>query len=117
MFDRHYRGPAVADTFSVTKSVVATLAGIAVAEGRLGDLDLPAGRALPALAGTPAAGHTLRQLLTMTRGAETEERFEIDEVMALPAAGWSGSRPPPSSTRPGPASATTTAGRTCSAPP
>src|SRR4030095_11474432 len=54
------------------------------AEGRLAALALPAARALPALAGTPAAGHTLRQLLTMTRGAETEERFEIDEVMALP---------------------------------
>jgi CubicO group peptidase (beta-lactamase class C family) len=87
VFDRHYRGPAVADTFSVTKSVVATLAGIAVAEGRLGDLDLPAGRALPALVGTAASGHTLRQLLTMTRGAETEGPFEIDEVMAQPR-GW-----------------------------
>ena len=87
VFDRHYRGPRVADTFSVTKSVVATLAGIAVAEGRLGDLDLPVGRALPALAGTPAAGQTLGQLLTMTRGAETEGPFEIDEVMAQPD-GW-----------------------------
>ena len=37
VFDRHYRGPRVADVFSVTKSVVATLAGIAVAEGRLDD--------------------------------------------------------------------------------
>ncbi|HSO53127.1 MAG TPA: serine hydrolase [Actinomycetes bacterium] len=87
VFDRHYRGPRVADVFSVTKSVVATLAGIAVAEGRLDDLDLPVGRALPSLAGTPAAGQTLRQLLTMTRGAETEGPFEIDEVMARPD-GW-----------------------------
>jgi CubicO group peptidase (beta-lactamase class C family) len=87
VFDRHYRGPEVADSFSVTKSVVATLAGIAAAEGRLDDLDLPVGRALPALAGTPAAGQTLRQLLTMTRGAETEGPFEIDEVMAEPG-GW-----------------------------
>lgn len=87
VFDRHYRGPRVADVFSVTKSVVATLCGIAVREGRLGDLDLPAGRVLPRLDGTPAAAHTVRQLLTMTRGAETEGPFEIDEVMALPA-GW-----------------------------
>lgn len=87
VFDRHYRGPRVTDVFSVTKSVVATLAGIAVAEGRLGDLDLPVGRALPGLAGTPAARQTLRQLLTMTRGAETEGPFEIDEVMAQPG-GW-----------------------------
>ena len=57
--------------FSVTESVVATLAGIAVAEGRLDDLDLPVGRVLPGLAGTPAAARTLRQLLAMTRGAET----------------------------------------------
>jgi CubicO group peptidase (beta-lactamase class C family) len=87
VFDRYYRGPVVADVFSVTKSVVATLAGIAVAEGRLGDLDLPVGRALPDLAGTPAAGQTLRQLLTMTRGAETDGPYEIDEVMAQPG-GW-----------------------------
>jgi CubicO group peptidase (beta-lactamase class C family) len=86
VFDRHYRGPGVADVFSVTKSVVATLAGIAVADGHLDDLDLPAGRALD-LDGTPAAGHTLRQLLTMTRGCRTDGPFELDEVMALPA-GW-----------------------------
>jgi CubicO group peptidase (beta-lactamase class C family) len=87
VFDRHYRGPRVADVFSVTKSVVATLAGIAVREGRLDDLDLPVGRVLPGLDGTPAARHTLRHLLTMTRGCETGGPFEIDEVMALPA-GW-----------------------------
>jgi CubicO group peptidase (beta-lactamase class C family) len=87
VFDRRYRGPRVADVFSVTKSVVATLCGIAVREGRLGDLDLPVGQVLPRLAGTPAAAHTVRQLLTMTRGAETDGPFEIDEVMALPT-GW-----------------------------
>jgi CubicO group peptidase (beta-lactamase class C family) len=87
VFDRHYRGPRVADLFSVTKSVLATLVGIAVGEGRLPDLDLPVGRLLPRLAATPAAGHTLRQLLTMTRGAETQGPYDLDEVMALPA-GW-----------------------------
>jgi CubicO group peptidase (beta-lactamase class C family) len=86
VFDRHYRGPRVADVFSVTKSVVATLAGIAARDGHLDDLDLPAGRVLD-LAGTPAAGHTPRQLLTMTRGCQVDGPYEIDEVMALPG-GW-----------------------------
>ncbi len=53
---------------------------------RLDDLDLPVGRVLPGLAGTPAAAHTLRHLLTMTRGCETEGPFEIDVF----ATGWAG---------------------------
>lgn len=65
--DAHYHGPEVADIFSVTKSVVATLAGIAIRQGLLKDLDEP--------------------LLTMTRGCETEGPYDIDEVMALPD-GW-----------------------------
>ncbi|MCW6009892.1 beta-lactamase family protein [Micromonospora sp. CPCC 205371] len=81
--DAHYGGPAVADVFSVTKSVVATLAGIAVRDGLLPSLDVPVERVLPEVAGTPSAGQTLRHLLTMTRGSDTGGQYEIDEVMAL----------------------------------
>jgi CubicO group peptidase (beta-lactamase class C family) len=76
--DAHYHGPEVADTFSITKSVVATLAGIAVRQGLLPDLDRPV---------EDLAGTSLRHLLTMTRGAETGGAYDIDEVMALPG-GW-----------------------------
>jgi len=86
VYDAHYRGPLVADIFSVTKSVLATLAGIAVRDGLLTDLDLPVGQVLD-LAGSPSAGQTLRHLLTMTRGSDTAGPYDIDEVMALPH-GW-----------------------------
>ena len=76
-FAVHRRGPVVADVFSVTKSVTSTLVGIALAEGRIRDLDTPA-------APSP---HTWRQLLTMTRGCETAGDWDLDAVMARPA-GW-----------------------------
>ncbi|GIJ66719.1 serine hydrolase domain-containing protein [Virgisporangium ochraceum] len=83
LHDAHYHGPDVADVFSVTKTVVATLAGIAVRDGLLPDLDRPVATILD----VPDRGQTLRHLLTMTRGARTDGPYEIDEVMALPG-GW-----------------------------
>ncbi|GAA0806997.1 serine hydrolase domain-containing protein [Spirilliplanes yamanashiensis] len=71
--DAHYRGPRVADTFSLTKSVIATLVGAAVREGYVPDLD----------AAAPGADCTWRQLLTMTRGRAVDGPWEIDAVMAL----------------------------------
>ena len=78
--DEHYRGPAVADVFSVTKTVVATVAGIAARRGLLPDLDDP----VAVLDGTPAQGQTWRQLLTMTRGAAVDGAWDVDAVTALP---------------------------------
>lgn len=86
VYDEHYRGPVVADVFSVTKSVVATLVGIAVRHGLIADLDQPVDEIL-SLGHTPSAGQSLRHLLTMTRGSETDGSYEIDEVMSLPG-GW-----------------------------
>ena len=83
VFDQHYRGPVVADVFSVTKSVLAALVGFAVREGRVPDLDLLIGPVL----GLPLGAQTLRHLLTMTRGCDAEGPYEIDEVAALPG-GW-----------------------------
>lgn len=59
------------DVESVTKSVVSTLVGIALAEGRIKSLDQTVATLLPQHAAdmSPAvAGTTLRQLLTMTGG-------------------------------------------------
>jgi CubicO group peptidase (beta-lactamase class C family) len=86
VYDAHYRGPRVADVFSVTKSIVATLAGIAVRRGHLPDLDLPIEAVLD-VADSPSAGQTLAHLLTMTRGAQTWDEYDTDEVMGLPS-GW-----------------------------
>ena len=84
VFDEHYRGPVVADVFSVTKSVVATVAGIAARRGLLPALDEPVHAVLPALQNTPAHGQTWRHLLTMTRGAAVDGPWDIDAVTALP---------------------------------
>ena len=84
VFDEHYRGPAVADVFSVTKTVVATVAGIAARRGLLPGLDEPLHLVLPELGDTPARGQTWRHLLTMTRGAAVDGPWDIDAVTALP---------------------------------
>jgi CubicO group peptidase (beta-lactamase class C family) len=57
------------DTYSMTKSVVATLVGIALRRRDLESLDVEI-----------AHGYTLRRLLTMTAGIDTGD---IDDVMAL----------------------------------
>ncbi|GAA3338112.1 serine hydrolase domain-containing protein [Amorphoplanes nipponensis] len=84
VFDEHYRGPVVADVFSVTKTVVATVAGVAARQGLLPGLDEPLDAVLPALRGTPARGRTWRQLLSMTRGAAVDGPWDIDAVTARP---------------------------------
>ena len=86
VYDAHYQGPVVADVFSITKSVVSTLMGIAVREGLVTDLDRPVGSLLP-IGHTPSAGQSLRHLLAMTRGSAVEGPYDIDEVMAL-SGGW-----------------------------
>jgi CubicO group peptidase (beta-lactamase class C family) len=82
--DAHYRGPERADVFSVTKSVLATVAGIAARRGLLPGLDEPVHAVLPELRGTPAQGQTWRHLLTMTRGAAVDGPWDVDEITALP---------------------------------
>ncbi len=59
---------SMARLFSVSKTVVATLAGVALADGRLGALDDPFVRYLPELAGRGYDGITLRHLLLMAGG-------------------------------------------------
>ncbi len=69
---RHYGDGSIddlCDTYSVSKSVVATIAGVALRRGDLETLDVEV-----------AHGYTLRQLLSMTSGLDTGD---IDDVMAL----------------------------------
>jgi CubicO group peptidase (beta-lactamase class C family) len=65
------------NTFSVTKSVLSTLVGIAVGEGKL-DLDGTLAQLLPRQASSmapPTSGATLRQLLSMTAGFKEDSEF------------------------------------------
>ena len=63
------------DTFSVGKSIVSTLVGIAIAEGKLRGVDVNLGEALPqyrSVMRPEVARTTLRQLLTMTAGLRAD---------------------------------------------
>lgn len=85
VFDRHLRGAASADVFSVTKTVLALLCGAAVARGHLPSVDVRVADLRPDLADTVAAGHKVRHLLTMTRGAQTDGAWDADEWTVLTA--------------------------------
>ncbi len=62
--DRHLSGPVVADIFSVTKSVLSTVLGLAAIRGRA-SLAGPAGRRRPASAGRhPLLAELLADCLT-----------------------------------------------------
>ena len=74
--DEHLRGPLRAEVFSVTKSMLSTVLAVMAARRLLPDLDRPVAEVLPPLRGTPAEAHTWRQLLTMTRGAAVDGRWE-----------------------------------------
>jgi CubicO group peptidase (beta-lactamase class C family) len=101
LYDQHFRGPERADVFSVTKTVLATLVGIAQGDGVLPPLDSSVGDVLPGLRGTPAASHSWRQLLTMTRGSAVDGPWDVDEVTALPGGQVSHIASAPQRTEPG----------------
>jgi CubicO group peptidase (beta-lactamase class C family) len=77
--ERYYHGftsDSLADVRSVTKSVVSTLAGIALRQGALASLDLTVGELLRPELGAPTpqqASITMRHLLTMSGGFQWDE--------------------------------------------
>ena len=84
-FERYYSSSAgqSRSVFSVTKSVMSTLVGIAVGEGKL-RLDDPLSTLLPHYAATMTphvAQVTLRQLLTMTGGFPDDWSGTSDQVL------------------------------------
>ncbi|MGC5039866.1 serine hydrolase domain-containing protein [Streptomyces sp. DT190] len=74
------------DVFSVTKSVLSTLVGCAVREGRL-ELDARLDELLGPHLPETARQVSVRHLLTMTRGTDPTGEWDIDAVMRLPT-GW-----------------------------
>lgn len=78
-FDRDTRS----NSNSVAKSLVTTLAGIALAEGRLRSLDQPVGAFLPEFAAGDRAKLTIRHLLTMSSATDFSESY--DDPFAFPA--------------------------------
>jgi len=82
--ERYYRGSSAsetADVYSVTKSIVSTLVGIALSEGRLKGLDQTLRQMLPGYVGVmkpETASITLGQLLTMTAGLPGDQSGNRD---------------------------------------
>ena len=78
LLERYARG-ADADTrfvsFSMGKSVVSTLIGLAIAEGKIGGLDDPIARYLPDVKGGAYETATIRDLLEMSSGASFDEAY------------------------------------------
>ena len=90
VFERYYRSTATEyhTVASVTKSVMSTLVGIAVGEGRL-RLDEPLAQLLASYAATMTPGvarATLRQVLTMTAGFAGQ--FSADDVGFATSPDW-----------------------------
>jgi CubicO group peptidase (beta-lactamase class C family) len=63
-------------SFSITKSIVSTLIGIAVGEGLIGTLDDKIVRYLPEVAGSAYEKASIRDLLTMSSGSSFSEAYE-----------------------------------------
>jgi CubicO group peptidase (beta-lactamase class C family) len=82
VLEHYYRGSAsdTSNVFSVTKSVIGTLIGIAISDGSLRGIDQTLGELLPAYAADmepEEAAITLRQLLTMTAGFPSTIGVEV----------------------------------------
>lgn len=81
-----YDERSLATSFSVAKSFVGALVGIAVERGHLRTLDDPIDAYVPELAAGGYAGVTIRQLLTMSSGVAWNEDYAAlgSDVMQLP---------------------------------
>ncbi|KNX41805.1 6-aminohexanoate-dimer hydrolase [Roseovarius tolerans] len=76
--ERYLHGTQAEDrriSWSVAKSFLSALFGIALAEGQIASLDDPVTRYAPQLQGSAYDGTTIRQLLQMTSGLEFDEDY------------------------------------------
>jgi CubicO group peptidase (beta-lactamase class C family) len=65
--------------FSMSKTITAMLAGLALERGEIDSLDDPATKYLPQLAGTGYDGVTIRQILQMRSGVDYQERYDFGD--------------------------------------
>lgn len=71
LYERYFNGhdrESIQTSFSIAKSVVSALVGIAIAEGRIDGVDAPVTRYLPELRGRGLEAVSIRHLLTMSSG-------------------------------------------------
>lgn len=65
-------------SFSMAKSITATLIGLAIADGHIHSVDDLITQYVPDLKGTAYEGVTLKQALMMRSGADFDERYDFD---------------------------------------
>jgi CubicO group peptidase (beta-lactamase class C family) len=92
----HYRYSRSPDSrflsFSMAKSVVSLLVGVALEQGLIASLDDPAGKYAGDLAGSAYGATTIRQLLRMSSGLVFTERYDgADDVARMSRAAATGS--------------------------
>ena len=79
VFERYFRGETPDSrhtSWSVAKSVTATLIGRALMEGKIASLDDPVEKYAPEYAGTDYGRTSIRHLLMMSSGIDFEEEYE-----------------------------------------
>jgi CubicO group peptidase (beta-lactamase class C family) len=70
-----YDKDAISNSFSVSKSIVSILIGIAIDEGRIKSVDQKVSDFIPEYANGPNAQLTIRHLLTMSAGFDWDESY------------------------------------------
>lgn len=78
VFEDYYRGTGAQDrriSWSIAKSYLSALFGIAVEDGTIASLDDPVTRYVPALAGGAYDGATIRNVLQMSSGVTFDEDY------------------------------------------
>ncbi|GGC97345.1 serine hydrolase domain-containing protein [Aquisalinus flavus] len=79
VFERYYQGEEAESrhtSWSVAKSYVATLVGMALMDGTISSLDDPVSKYVPAFEGTDYGSTSLRHLLMMSSGIDFIEDYE-----------------------------------------
>lgn len=72
-------------SFSMAKSIVSILVGLAIDRGLIGSVEEPAGLYVPELKGTGYEGVSIRHILQMRSGVDYEERYDFGENPSLAA--------------------------------
>ena len=77
-FERYWDGysdSSISGSFSMAKSIVSLLVGVALREGKIGSLDDPAGKYIPEFNEGEKAQVTIKDLLTMSSGSDFDESY------------------------------------------
>jgi CubicO group peptidase (beta-lactamase class C family) len=78
IYEKYWKGygkDSLSNSFSMAKSIVSILVGIALDEGSIRSINAPVGDYLPAFAQGPAAQVTVKDVLTMSSGIEWNESY------------------------------------------